>query len=46
MSIFDIDWNNDGKLDFVDTAIDCMIIDDIEEDDNEVNFDFDFDDED
>lgn len=32
MSIFNIDWNNDGKIDFKDTIIDAMIIDSTEQD--------------
>lgn len=35
MSIFDIDWNDDGKLDFMDTAIDCMIIDELDKEDED-----------
>lgn len=44
MSIFDIDWNNDGKLDFQDTAMDCMILSSLEDEEKkETEFDFDFD---
>lgn len=43
MSIFDIDWNNDGKSDFQDTAMDCIILSSLEdEDDDKSEFDFDF----
>lgn len=43
MSIFDIDWNNDGKLDFQDTAMDCMILSSLEDEEKkESEFDFDF----
>lgn len=43
MSIFDIDWNNDGKLDFQDTVMDCMILSSLEDEENkETEFDFNF----
>lgn len=35
MSIFNIVWNNDGKIDFEDTAMDCIILSQLEEDENE-----------
>lgn len=48
MSIFDIDWNNDGTVDYKDTIIDSLILDDLEEDDERYTFDWgdDFDDDD
>lgn len=30
MSLFDIDWNNDGKIDFQDTLYDMALVDDDE----------------
>lgn len=39
MSIFDIDWNNDGTVDYKDTVIDSLILDELEEDDKK-SFDF------
>lgn len=35
MSIFDIDWNGDGKVNFEDTAMDCIILSQLEENENE-----------
>jgi len=32
------DWNHDGKKDFVDTAIEMMILDDIEEESKKNNY--------
>lgn len=49
MSIFDIDWNNDGTVDYKDTVIDSLILDELEEDDDKKDtFDWndDFDDDD
>lgn len=48
MSIFNIDWNSDGKIDSFDTAMDFMLIDDLEREEkrqNEEDYDF-FDNED
>ena len=39
MSIFNIDWNNDGAVDYKDTIIDSLILDELEED-NKKSFDF------
>lgn len=40
MSIFDIDWNNDGTVDYKDTVIDSLILDELEEDDEKDSFDW------
>lgn len=37
MSIFGIDWNGDGDINFTDTAIDCMLLDELEQDDNDLD---------
>lgn len=45
MSIFGIDWNNDGNIDFQDTVMDCIILDQLDNEEKD-EADFDFDDED
>lgn len=48
MSIFGIDWNGDGAINFEDTAVDCMILNELEEKENKKkhsSFSFDDDDE-
>lgn len=46
MSIFDIDWNNDGKINFEDTAMDLIILNELDNEDENDDIDFGFDDED
>ncbi|MCI6361118.1 MAG: hypothetical protein MR773_04605 [Eubacterium coprostanoligenes] len=46
MSIFNLDWNNDGNIDIQDTMIDMMLLNEMEEDEKDGESFFDFDDED
>lgn len=39
MSILGIDWNGDGNIDFTDTAVDAMLIEEMEENDDVSLFD-------
>lgn len=39
MSILGIDWNGDGNIDFTDTAVDAMLIEEMDENDDVSLFD-------